>query len=173
MVSTMSACASTEMLMFGRLSLNCSITCHWLQSSRDKFSVCMEVSRHLSTPSTRSANLTVSRKFPMKDPSATCFGLIPMTAAAGAFLPEVLATRSVKTSLNNSTMQMDWNWYLVLINLSWAATTGPMNATSSQCSQHPTTVIVAETRRQLWRSMNLWSILSCNLILHLVKLNLT
>lgn len=169
----MSACASTEMPMCGRLSLNCSITCHWLLSSRDKYSVCTEVSPHRSTPSTRFVNSTVCRKFPTKDPSATCYGLTPMTAAAGASLPEVLATRSVRTSLNNSTMQMDWNWYLVLINLLWAATTGPMNATSSLYSQHPTTAIVAEMRRQSWRSMNLWSILSCNLILHLAKLNLT
>ena len=166
----MSACASTEMLMFGRLSLNCSITCHWLQSSRDKFSVCMEVSRHLSTPLTRSANLTVSRKFPMKDPSATCFGLIPMTAAAGAFLPEVLATRSVKTSLNNSTMQMDWNWYLVLINLSWAATTGPMNAMLSQCSQHPTIVTDVVMKQLSWKLMNSWNI-HCNITLRLINID--
>ena len=169
----MSVWESMEMRMCGRHSLNSSITCHWPLSSKARSSASMVVSPPQLTLSIKSDNSIASKKCLMKDLSAICYGLTLMIAAAGVSLPEVLAIPSVKTSPSSSTMPMDLNWYRVPINLWWVATIGLMKEMLSPFSQPPTTAIDAVTRQLSWKSMNLWSILSCNLTQHPDKLNPT
>ena len=124
---------------------------------RARSSVSMVVYPHQLTPWIKSDNSTECRKFLTKDPSAISCGPTPMIAAAGAFLPEVQDTLSVRIFRSSSTMLMDSNWYLVLTSWSWTDTTGLMSEMWSLCSQHQTIATDAVTKQLSWKSMSSWS----------------
>ena len=173
MVSMMNVWESMEMPMFGRLSLNSSIIFPWQLLLKARSSVSMVVSHHPSTLSTRSDNLTECRKFLTKDLFAISCGLIPMTAAAGVSHPEEPVTLLVRIFRSSSITLTDSNWYLVLINLWWTATTGLTNAMLWLYSQLQTIVTDVVTKLRLWKWTSSWSTLSCSSIQHLVKQNPT
>jgi len=151
MVSMTNASESMATPMSGKHSPSFSIICPWLLWLKAKSSVSMVVFRLLLIPLIRSDSSTVYKRFLMKDPSATSYGLTPMTDAAGVSHQEVLATLSVRTSRNSLITPMVSSWYPELINWWWMATTGLMKGMWSLCSRLQTTATAAVTRLLSWR----------------------
>ena len=155
----MSAWGSTATPTCGKPSRTSSITCLWLQSSNHKFSASTVVFPPQLTPLIRFANLIASKKCLTRDPSAICFGQIPMTVAVGASRLAVLATRSARTFLSSSTMPTIWQESHVPINLSWTATIGVTRETLWLSSQRLTIVTAAAMKLPLWKLTSTWTVL--------------
>ena len=136
----MNAYANTETQMFGKYSQNSSTSYLSLQLLKVRSSACMVVSLLPLTHLIRSVSLIEYKKYHMRVPSVTFFGLTLMIAAAGAYLHEELVIHLDRISQNSSTMQTGLNWYLVLISWWWMDTTGHMNVMWWLCSLHLTIV---------------------------------
>lgn len=88
---------------YGSNSQNYSIIFHSQLLLKAKSSVFMVVSLPVLIPLIKLDNSTEYKKCPTKAPFAICSGQTQMTDVAGVFRPEVLVTRSVKTSQSNLT----------------------------------------------------------------------
>lgn len=99
--------ASMEMQTYGRYSQSFLTTYHSQQSWKTKFSAFTEVFLPVLIHLIRFASSTEYKRSPTRVPFAIYFGLIPMIAVDGAFLPEVPDTVLVKTFLSNLTTLMD------------------------------------------------------------------
>ena len=144
----MNACANTETRMSGKYSQNSSTSYLSLQLLKVRSSACMVVSLLPLTHLIRSVSLIEYKKYHMRVPSVTFFGLTLMIAAAGAYLHVELVIHLDRTSLNSSTMRTGLNWYLVLISWWWMDTTGRMKEMWWRCSRHLTIVTDAVTRQR-------------------------
>ena len=100
----MNAYAKTQ--MFGKYSQNSSTSYLSLQLLKVKSSACMVVSLLPLTHLIRSVSLIEYKKYHMRVPSVTFFGLTLMIAAAGAYLHVELVIHLDRTSQNSSTMLM-------------------------------------------------------------------
>lgn len=110
MAFMMNAAANTETQMSGNVWLSYLTTCLWLLLWKISFSAYM-VDYPLASKLLITSELSKdSRRFHMKDPCATCSGLIPMIALVGAWTPEVLDTLSARTLLSSSTTLTTWRW---------------------------------------------------------------
>ena len=150
---------STVTLTFGNNSQSFSITCLWLLLSKTKCSAFTVVSRPVSTLWTKFVSSIESRRLLMRGLSVIFFGLTLTIDAVGVLVLAAPATALVRISQSNSITRITWPGSHVLISSSWTGTTGRTKGTSSRCSPHPITATDAETRLQLWKSTNSWSII--------------
>lgn len=153
----MNAWESTEMPTSGKYSPSSSIICLLLLSLRIKFSAFTVDCHPQSTLSTKLDNSTEFRRCPKKDRCATCFGRTLMIDAVGVFLLVVLATRSVRTSLNNLITQIVCQELPVLISLWWTVTIGLTIAMWWLFSLLPTTATAVVMKQLSWLLMSTWS----------------
>lgn len=163
----MNAAENTVIPMSGNAWLNYSIICHWLQLSKDNSSVCMAACLLPLKLWIISERWRECRKSLMKDPCATCSGLILMTDRDGGWIPEVQGTHLAKILLSSSTTQTTWKWSHVLISWWCKATLQLTTRMYRPFSLLPTIATAAETKQPSWMWTRTWdkTIFSMTLLL--------